>query len=244
MQSELETAKREAEQAKARFAKLFASVNSDRDRAQAQESALETARQDAEQAKAQAAKFASLLAVLNSERPQQSQDAFKLNEQLPTVYTGTPDIPALATANIEVGNILLARGDFAEALKSYREGLTVAERLAKAGPDGVGWQHKITLIFIKVGDVLMAQGNFAEALKSYQDALAVADRFAESNSESVKWQRSLSLAYSKVGDALAAGGNLAEALKSLQDGLAIRERVAKASSSDTEAQRDLAIGRA
>jgi tetratricopeptide (TPR) repeat protein len=223
---------------------LFASVSSDRDKASAQESELETARRDAEQAKAQTATFASLLAILNSESPQQSQDTFELKEQPPTIYTGNSDIPALATANIKVGNILLARGDLAEALKSYREGLTVAERLAQAGPDGVGWQNKIVLISIKVGDVLMAQGNFADALKSYQDALAVANRFAESKFESVKWQRDLSLAYSKVGDALAAGGKLDEAIKSLQDGLAIRERAAKASPSDIEAQHDLAIGRA
>jgi tetratricopeptide (TPR) repeat protein len=227
-----------------KFAKLLASVNSDLDKARVQESELEAARRDAAQANAQAENLASLLAILNSERSQQSPDPFKLNEQLPTLYTGTPDIPALATAHVKVGNIFLARGDLAEALNSYREGLIVADRLAKAGPDGVEWQHKITLIFIKVGDVLMAQGNFAEAVKSYQDALSVAHRFAESNSESVAWQRSLSLAYSKVGDALAARGNLAEALKSLQDGLAVRERVAKASSRDTEAQHDLAIGRA
>jgi chromosome segregation ATPase len=118
LQTELKTAKRDAEQAKSKFAKLFASVTSDRDKARAQESELETARQDAEQAKAQAANFASLLANLNPERPQQSPDAFKLTEQPPTIYTGTPDTPALVTAQIKAGNILLARGDFAEALES------------------------------------------------------------------------------------------------------------------------------
>ena len=142
MQSELETAKQEAEQAKAKFAKLFASVNSELDNAKAQQSELETAKQDAEQAKAQAAEYASLLANLDasgdpqtSDSPKQPAQTFKPNEQPPTIYVGTPDTPAIATAHIKVGNILLARGDLAEALKSYRDGLAVAERLAAAEPE-------------------------------------------------------------------------------------------------------------
>ena len=251
MQRKLETAKQEAEQAKAKFARLFASVNSELENAKAQQSELETAKQDAEQAKAQAAEYASLLANLDasgdpqtSDSPKQPAQTFKPNEQPPTIYVGTPDTPAIATAHIKVGNILLARGDLAEALKSYRDGLAVAERLAAAEPENAAWQHKTTLIFIKVGDVLMAQGNFAEALNSYRDALSLADRCATSDPENADWQRNRSLAYNKTGDALAAGGNLTEALKSLQDGLVIRERLAQADSSDTDAQRDLAITQA
>ena len=118
MQSELETAKQEAEQAKAKFARLFASVNSELENAKAQQSELETAKQDAEQAKAQAAEYASLLANLDasgdpqtSDSPKQPAQTFKPNEQPPTIYVGTPDTPAIATAHIKVGNILIgARG--------------------------------------------------------------------------------------------------------------------------------------
>jgi tetratricopeptide (TPR) repeat protein len=209
------------------------------------QSELEIARQDAEQAKAKATEFASLLARLNasgdlqtSDSPQQSAKAFRPNEQPTTIYI---DTPALATAYIKVGNVLMAQGDLTEALNSYRDGLAVAVRASKTEPEDPAWQHKITLIFIKVGDVLMAQGNFAAALKSYREALAVADRFATSDSEDAGWQRNLSLAYNKIGDALAAAGNLTEALKISQDSLAIRERLAEADSSDTDAQRDLAI---
>ena len=221
MQSELETAKQDAEQAKAKFARLFASVNSELENAKAQQSELETAKQDAEQAKAQAAEYASLLANLDasgdlqtSDSPQQPALTFEPNEQPPTIYVDTPDTPALATAHIKVGNILMARGDLVEALESYRDGLAVADRLAEAEPENAAWQHKTTQIFIKVGDVLMAQGNFAEALNSYRDALPVADRLAKSDPENADWQRNLSLAYNKIGDALAAGGNLTEALQS------------------------------
>src|SRR5262249_12025849 len=129
-----------------------------------------------------------------SDSAQQPAETFGTNEQLPALYVDTPDISALATAHIRVGNTLMAQGSFAQALDSYRSGLTVADRLVKADPENTEWQNKITLIFIKVGDVLMAQGNFAEALESYQEGLAVADRLAKSNPENTDWQRTLTLA--------------------------------------------------
>ncbi len=248
MQNELETAKQDAEQAKARFAKLFASVADKQSYLDGCEGELETAKQDAEQAKAKATEFATLIARLNasadapsSDCPQQSAEAFRPNEQPAALYIDTPDTPAIVNAHVKVGNTLMAQGDLAEALKSYQDGLAVAVRLAKAEPQNTAWQHKIALIFIKVGDVSMAQGKFAEALNSYQDALAVADRFAQSDPANADWQRDLSLAYSKLGGALAAGGNLTEALKNSQDSLAIRQRLAAADAGDFDAQRELAM---
>jgi tetratricopeptide (TPR) repeat protein len=248
MQSELETAKQDAEQAKARFAKLFASVADKQSYLEGCKSELETAKQDAEQAKAKATEFATLIARLNASAdaptadcPQQSAEAFRPNEQPAALYIDTPDTPAIVNAHVKVGNTLMAQGDLAEALKSYQDGLAVAVRLAKADPQNTAWQHNIALIFIKVGDVSMAQGKFAEALKSYQDALAVADRFAQSDPANADWQRDLSLAYNKLGGALAAGGNLTEALKNSQESLAIRQRLAEADADDIDAQRELAI---
>ena len=222
------------------------------------QSELETARQDAEQAKARATVFAHLCAIENenvqravktngsgdlqtSDSAEQPATAFGVNEQPPAIDVDTPDTPAVAAAEIKIGDILKAQGDLVEALKSYQDGLAVADRVAKADPKNAEWQQNIMLIYIKVGEVFMAQGNFAEALKSYQDGLAVADLLAKSDPENVGWERTLSVAYNKVGDALAAEGNLTEASQILQDSLAIRERLAKTDPSDTDTQRDLAI---
>jgi tetratricopeptide (TPR) repeat protein len=102
----------------------------------------------------------------------------------------------------------MAQGNLAQALKWYREGLTVelagADRLAKADPENAVWQHNVSLSYSRVGDVLMAQGNLAEALKSYQDGLTVADRLAKSNPENASWQRDVSISYKKIGDVIAA----------------------------------------
>jgi len=222
------------------------------------QSELEAARADAEQVKAGASVFAHLCAIENenvqrkvktngsgdletSDNAEQPATAFGVNEQPLAIDVDTPDTPAIAAAEIKIGDILKAQGDLVQALKSYQDGLAVADRVAKADPNNAEWQQNITLTYLKVGEVFMAQGNFAEALKSYRDGLAVADLLAKSDPENVGWQRTLSVAYSKVGDALAAGGNLTEASQSLEDSLAIRERLAKTDSSNTDSQRDLAI---
>ena len=254
LQSELDTAKQDAERAKV---KATESLNSELEKGKAQrnepqirwdqgrwkaeaaqcqlmikemQSELETARQDAEQAKAQATVFAHWCAIEkeNVQRASKAKDsgdqqtsdsakqpamAFGVNEQPPTIYVDTPDASPLATAHIRIGNVLKARGDLVQALELYRDGLAVANREAKANPKNAEWQLKITLIYIKIGEVFMAQGKFAEALKTYRDALPVAERLARFDPENAGWQQTLSVAYNKIGDTLAAEGNLTEALR-------------------------------
>ncbi len=120
-----------------------------------------------------------------------------------------------------VGNVQVAQGDLAGALKSYRDSLAIRERLATSDPGNAGWQRDLSVSFNKVGDVQMAQGDLAGALKSYRDSLAIAERLATSDSGNAGWQRDLSVSFNKVGDVQVAQGDLAGALKSYRDSLAI-----------------------
>ena len=63
-----------------------------------------------------------------------------------------------------------AQGDLAGALKSYRGGLAVIDRLAKSDPGNAGWQRELTVSYNRIGDVQMAQNDLAGALKSYREA--------------------------------------------------------------------------
>ena len=112
----------------------------------------------------------------------------------------------------KVGDVLVAQGNLPEALKSYRDSLAIADRLAKSDPGNAGWQRDLSVSFEKVGDVLVAQGNLPDALKSYRDSLAIADRLAKSDPGNAGWQRDLSVSFKKVGDVLVAQGNLPDAL--------------------------------
>jgi hypothetical protein len=49
------------------------------------------------------------------------------------------------------GDILSDQGDLACALKSYRDGLGIAEKLVKQAPGNVGWQRDLSVSYERVG---------------------------------------------------------------------------------------------
>ena len=93
----------------------------------------------------------------------------------------------------KVGDVLVAQGNLPEALKSFRDGLAISERLAKADPNNAGWQRDLSVSYNKIGDVLVAQGNLPEALKSFRDGLAITERLAKADPNNAGWQRDLSV---------------------------------------------------
>jgi tetratricopeptide (TPR) repeat protein len=133
------------------------------------------------------------------------------------------------------------QGNLLEALKSFRDGLAIADRLAKSDPGNALWQHDLSVSYEKIGDVLADQGNLPEALKSYRDGLSIRDRLAKADPGNLNWQRDLSVSFKKIGDVLVAQGNLPEALKSFRDGLAIADRLAKSDPGNLGWQRDLSV---
>jgi TIR domain len=98
---------------------------------------------------------------------------------------------SLSEAFDEVGDVRVAQGNLTEALKSYRDGLAVRERLAEADPNNAGWQRNVSVSYIKVGGVLGAHGNLTEALKSYSNSLAIMERLAKTDPSNAGWQRDL-----------------------------------------------------
>jgi hypothetical protein len=62
----------------------------------------------------------------------------------------------LAAAQLEVGDVLVAQGNLAEALNTLRDSLAIRERLVKAGPDNSGWQRDVSVSHNRIGDVLSA----------------------------------------------------------------------------------------
>ena len=147
---------------------------------------------------------------------------------------------ALAAALIELGDVLVERGYFADAIKSYVEALPIMERLATSdNPQSdlsmLYMQSDLSMLYIKVGDVQVAQGDLAGALKSYRGSFTIAERLAR-----VGWHRELSVAYEKIGDVQMAQCDLAGGRESYQNSFAIRHHLSQNDPSDTNAPRDLA----
>ncbi|HEX9170176.1 MAG TPA: DUF4062 domain-containing protein, partial [Roseiarcus sp.] len=153
----------------------------------------------------------------------------------------TGDDGDLYVSQSRIGDVQLSQGGLADALKSYRDGLMVIDRLAKSHPGNSGWQRELSVSNNTVGDVRVAQGDLAGTLASYRDGLAVIDRLAKSDPSNAGWQRDLSVSYERIGDVQVAQGDLAGALTSYRDSLRIRDRLAKSNPSNAGWQRDLSV---
>ena len=79
----------------------------------------------------------------------------------------------------KVGDVLVDQGNLTEALKSFRDGLVIAERLAKTDPNNAGWQRDLSVLYNKVGDVLVDQGDLTDGRAYLQNALAILKQLDE-----------------------------------------------------------------
>jgi tetratricopeptide (TPR) repeat protein len=131
------------------------------------------------------------------------------------------------------GDVLVAQGNLAAALQSYRDSLAIREGLAQSDPSNAGWQYDLGISHERIGSVLMAQGD--------ESRHEIISRLAKADSGNAGWQRDLSVSHNKIGEVQAAQGDLAAALTSYHASLDIRERLAKADLGNAERQRDLAL---
>jgi tetratricopeptide (TPR) repeat protein len=147
----------------------------------------------------------------------------------------------LLTADNEVGDVAVAQGNLAEALKFYRDGLAAVERLAAADPGNARLQRDLSVSNERIGDVLMALGELDAALEQYRASLGRMAPLRDADPANADLQRFTSVTLNKIGDVLVAKGNLAEALKSYRESLAIMDRLAKSDPSNAGWQRDLSV---
>ena len=106
----------------------------------------------------------------------------------------------LARGQTGSGDVLVAQGQLPDALKAFRDSLTIRESLAKADPGNAGWQRDVSVSYNKVGDVLVAQGQLPDALKAFRDSLAIRERLAKADPGNAGWQRDLAVSNERVGD--------------------------------------------
>ncbi|MBM3318461.1 MAG: tetratricopeptide repeat-containing protein, partial [Candidatus Eisenbacteria bacterium] len=59
---------------------------------------------------------------------------------------------------IKVGDVLLAQGDRAGALKAYRGTQAILERLAAADPSNAGWQRDLIVSYWRMADIAEKSG--------------------------------------------------------------------------------------
>ena len=148
----------------------------------------------------------------------------------------------LSVSYDKVGDVLMAQGKLDEALKAYRDGLAIRERLAATDRSNTEWQRDLSVSYDKVGDVLVAQGKLDEALKAYRDGLAIRERLAATDPQ--QYRAGSAISRSRTRRSATCWWRRASSTRRSRPtatSLAIRERLAAADRSNTDWQRDLSV---
>ncbi len=138
-----------------------------------------------------------------------------------TGYRVATDDRDCSVASNEIGDVQVAQGDLAAALKSFGAGLEIRERLAAQDPGHAGWQRDLSVSHDRIGDVQVAQGDLAAALKSFGAGLEIAERLAAQDPGHAGWQADLAASHGKLGQLLKAMGQREQALEMFEKGRAI-----------------------
>jgi hypothetical protein len=97
----------------------------------------------------------------------------------------------LSVAYDEVGDVLVAQGNLAEALKSFRDGLAIRARLAQADPGNAGWQRDLAVSHAKLASVFRKEGENAKALDALRRGRAIMARMTALSPDNAVWKRDL-----------------------------------------------------
>ncbi|WP_072379414.1 tetratricopeptide repeat protein [Novosphingobium sp. NDB2Meth1] len=141
----------------------------------------------------------------------------------------------------ELGAVLVAEGNLAEALHEFQAGLGIVEALARADTSSASLRRDISVSLIKVGDVMVAQGRLDDALERFDRSLEIAESLAAADPSSASLRRDISVSLNRVGDVMVAQGRLTEALKRFERGLEIMEALARADPSSASLRRDISV---
>ncbi len=73
----------------------------------------------------------------------------------------------------KVGDVQVAQGDLAGALKSYRDSLAIADRLAASDPGNAGWQRDLSVSYVSLASIFEKQGHREEAIDEFEKARVI-----------------------------------------------------------------------
>ena len=104
----------------------------------------------------------------------------------------------LSVSQEKIGDVLLAQGDLAGALRAFRESLAVRERLAAADPSNAGWQRDLSVSLTQMAQLHERQGDRAEALRHAEASFRIDERLASMDPTNVTWQNDVRVSRSMV----------------------------------------------
>lgn len=143
-------------------------------------------------------------------------------------------------ASTMLGDALLAKGENAKALETYREAQREAAAMMASEPDNAERQRDLSLTHDRIGDLLLAGGEVDAALENYKASLALTQALAKRDARP-EWQRDLSVTFDRIGEALERKGDRAGALASHREGLKIAKALARRYRDRADLQWDVSL---
>ena len=97
-----------------------------------------------------------------------------------------------------IGDVLVAQGNLPEALKAYRDGLAIRERLSRADPGNARWQRDLSVSHFSLAETCKAAGHGAQAMSYYRIALEGFEKLAALDPSNAQWQRDCATAQARL----------------------------------------------
>ena len=139
------------------------------------------------------------------------------------------------------GDLAVAQGDLAGALRIFSECHAILERLAASDPANAAWQYDLGISNERLGDLAVQQGKLDQALVFHTERKDIISALAARDPANAAWQRDLSVSLNKLGDLAVKQGDLAGALRSCTESKTIAEHLAASDPANAEWQRDLSV---
>jgi eukaryotic-like serine/threonine-protein kinase len=162
---------------------------------------------DAKLGRSVALTFLKLGGVTNPKKPDASANVRRGIEMLEALSAEDPNneraYREVGFAYYQLGNVLMAGGDFARALASRRQAFAIRQKIAARDPKNAQARFDLAVAHGDLSEALTATGTAIEALDHAQHSLSILQELATRDPGNVVYQRNLGLSYEKFADAYA-----------------------------------------
>ena len=91
----------------------------------------------------------------------------------------------------KIGDVQVAQGDLAGALKSYCDSLAIIDRLAKSDPGNAGWQRDLSVSYAKLASAYRGSNETEKAREALTSGRAIIAKLVEQHPDWAQWKQDL-----------------------------------------------------
>ena len=172
-----------------------------------------------------------------------TSDAEKMAREALKLFQALGDEQGIADAHDQLGDILQAQGQRANALKEFGAAKEINLQLTQRDPGNSDWQRELSVSHNKIGRIYEVHGKLTEALREYEASQTIRFQLTNRDPDNAGWQRDLSVTHHNIGRIYLAQGKLAEALREYEAAHTIKLHLTQRDPDNAGWQRDLSLSR-